>query len=155
MILKKSIWIRTTPETIFRFFEDMETNYTRWHPGHLRFQWIEGSGVKEGVVIEFEEKIDGKLLKKRAAYTRVVGNQYFEFAPTTRLLRWFLPRMVFSIDPEEEGCRFSQEIHIRIGPIGRRLNRKEFEAVKQHIKEECENLKKLTERLPEQDTRSL
>jgi hypothetical protein len=154
MVLKESIWIRTTPEEIFKFFAALENNYTRWHPDHLRFKWIEGRGVKEGVIFKFEEKIRSKLLKKRAAYTRVVDGQYIEFAPTTRFLRLFLPRMIFRIAPEGDGCRFGQEIHIRIGPLGKWLKRKEFDAVKQHMKDECENLKKLAERLPEQDTRS-
>ena len=134
MILKKSIRNRTTPETLFRFFEEMETNYTRWHPGHLSFEWIEGRGVKEGVVFVFEEKINGKHIKQNVIYTRVVEERYIEFAPTSRVFRLLLPRMIFRINPEHNECRFEQEIHIRTGPIGRWLNRKEFEAVKQHMK---------------------
>lgn len=98
------------------------------------------------MVFEFEEKIHGKLLKKRAAYTRVVDGQYIEFAPTTRFLRFFLPRMLFRIEPEADGCKFTAETHIRTGPIGAWLNRKEFEAVRQHMREEGENLKKLLEK---------
>lgn len=145
MVLRESIWIRTTPEAIFRFFEEMETNYTLWHPGHLSFEWIEGRGVKEGVVFVFEEKINGKHIKQHVKYTRVVDGRYIEFAPTSRVLRLVLPRMIFRINPEHNECRFNQEIHVRTGPIGRWLNRKEFDAVKQRMKEEGEQLKSLLE----------
>jgi hypothetical protein len=40
---------------------------------------------------------------------------------------------------------FVQEVHVRIGPLAARLNRKEFAAVRQHMEEEGRNLKALTE----------
>ncbi|CAN5819151.1 hypothetical protein BH20GEM3_BH20GEM3_09110 [soil metagenome] len=46
---------------------------------------------------------------------------------------------------EAEGIRFFTELHIRTGPVGAWLNRREFNAVRQHMREEGENLKRILE----------
>ena len=147
MILRDSTWIRADPEQVFDFFEHMERHYLRWHPDHLSFEWLSGRGVREGVVFGFVEQIAGKTLRKKVAFTRVDPGRYMEFAPTSRLLRLLLPRLLFRVEPEGEGVRFDAEIHVRTGPIGARLNRKEFDAVRVHMAEEGQNLKALLERL--------
>lgn len=92
-------------------------------------------------------------------YTRVEPGRLVEFAPQSRLVRLLLPRMRFRIEPspgdagggagdEGSGCRVVQEIHIRIGPLGARLNRKELDAVRRHMKEEGDNMKRLLEAGP-------
>jgi hypothetical protein len=145
MILRSEIRIQARPEHVMEFFEAMEENYTRWHPDHHRFEWIEGRGVAEGVVFEFDEEVAGKRQKREALYTHVVEGQHLEFAPTSKLIRLFLPRMLFRLSPQGDGLLFVQELHVRIGPLGAWLNRNEFEAVRQHMKEEGENLKRLLE----------
>jgi hypothetical protein len=50
MILMDSTVIRTSAETIFRFFEEMESNYRRWHPDHVLFSWVSRRGLVEGHV---------------------------------------------------------------------------------------------------------
>ena len=145
MKLLNETWIRTTPQQIVEFFEGMESNYTRWHPDHRRFTWLEGRGIREGVVFEIEEKIRGKLQKKKLVYTRVIDEYHMEFAPTSKLIRLILPRIIFKIIPDRKGCRLVQEIHVRVVPVGAWLNRKEFYVVRQHMNEEGEYLKKLLE----------
>jgi hypothetical protein len=146
VILKDSIKIRARPETIFRFFEEMENNYLHWHPDHVLYRWKSGRGVKEGNVFYFEEYITGKLLKKRVVFTRVIPGQHIEFAPTFWLMRLFLPRMLFRIVQETDGCRFVAEVHLRMGPLAQRAHKKELEAVRQHMKVEGENIKCIVER---------
>jgi len=146
MILGTETRIRTTPAEIRRFFQGLEENYTRWHPDHHAFEWIKGRGIAEGVVCEFDETIAGKRQRKKVVYTRVTGN-HIEFAPTARLMRLLLPRMLFRLNPVGNGCRVVQEVHVRIGPLGARLKRRELDAVRQHMREEGENLKELLERI--------
>jgi uncharacterized protein YndB with AHSA1/START domain len=143
--LTDSIWIRASPEQVFAFFEHMDANYLRWHPDHRLFRWEEGRGLHEGVEFYFEEVIGGKLMKKRVVFTRIEPGRLIEFTFTNRLLRFILPRMTFGAEPEGEGVRFRAAIHIRTGPIGAWLNRREFDAVRQHMREEGENLKRLLE----------
>jgi hypothetical protein len=145
MRLHDSIWIRTTPRQVFRFFETMDEHYLRWHPDHLLFRWEEGRGVREGVVFHFEETIGGKRMKKRVHFTRVEPDRHVEFTFTNRLLALIVPRLSFHFEPERGGTRFEAEIVVRTGPLGAWLNRREFDAVRQHMREEGENLKALLE----------
>lgn len=149
MILQESIKIKAKPKAIFQFFEEMEHNYSRWHLHHVLFRWVSGRGVQEGNVFYFEEYIAGKLLKKRVVFTRVEPCRHIEFAPTFWLLKLFLPRLVFRIerdveqDPDE--CMFVAQIQLRMGPLAARLNKRELDAVRKHMKEEGENVKRILE----------
>jgi hypothetical protein len=42
-------------------------------------------------------------------------------------------------------CNFVAKIHLRVGPLAARLNAREFTAVRQHMRQEGENLKQLLE----------
>ena len=143
MILRDSASVNASPEAVFKLFEEMERLYTSWHPDHRLFRWISGRGVQEGHVFYFEEKIAGKLLKKRVVFTRVIANQHIEFAPTFWLMRLFLPRMLFRMEPETGGCRFIAEIHLRMGPLAQRLQKRELDAVREHMRVEGENIQHL------------
>ena len=138
--------IHAAPTQLFAFFAAMATNYTVWHTDHVLFRWLDAPALKEGVRFYFEERIGGKLLKKKVAFTRIEPRSLIEFAPTSRLFRLFLPRILFRIDSAGSGFTVTQDIHLRIGPLAARLNRRELEAVRRHMREEGENLKRLLER---------
>ena len=140
MILSDSISIQARPEAIFGVFEEMELYYRQWHPDHVLFRWVSGRGVRKGHVFYFEEYIAGTLLKKTVVFTHVVPNRHIEFAPTFWLMRLFLPRMVFRIEPDADGCRFTAEIHLRMGPLARRLQRRQLQAIRDHMRVEGVNL---------------
>lgn len=57
-----------------------------------------------------------------------------------------MPRQSFEIRPEGDMSPFIATIPIRRGPVGAWLNRREFKAVRQHVREEGQNLKRLVER---------
>jgi uncharacterized protein YndB with AHSA1/START domain len=145
MRLRDSIWIDAPPGEVFRFFDEMDAHYLQWHPDHLLFRWERGRGVDAGVVFYFEETIGGTRMKKRVHFTRVERDRHLEFTFTHRLLAVIVPRLSFHMEPEGEGTRFDAEIEIRTGPIGAWLNRREFEAVRRHMREEGENLKRIIE----------
>lgn len=145
MILTDAVNINAAPRAIFDFFEDMEQHYLQWHPDHVRFRWVSGRGVKTGHVFYFEEYLAGTLLKKEVAFTRVVPGQHIEFAPTFWLLRLFLPRLLFRIREEPGGCEVIAEVHLRIGPLAARFNKRELDAVRQHMHVEGQNLKRILE----------
>jgi hypothetical protein len=140
------IWIDAPAQAGFDFFANMETNYLRWHPDHLAFEWREGRGLEVGNVFFFEERIGGKVLKKSTRITAVEPSRYFAFTPVNPVMWLFLPRLSFAFEPERGGFVFRAELRMRgIGPMGRKLNRKEFEAVEVHMAEEGANLKALLE----------
>lgn len=145
MILRETVSIDASPEDIFRFFDRMEEHYLAWHPDHVLFRWVEGRGVASGNRSYFEERIGGKLLKKTVRYTRVEPARHIEFVPDWWLMRLFLPRILFRIEPAGGASRLTQEIHVRTGPVGAWLNRREFDAVRRHMREEGVNIKRLLE----------
>ncbi|HEX5613411.1 MAG TPA: hypothetical protein VFX67_12205 [Burkholderiales bacterium] len=147
MVLRDSIEIRASPAEVFAFFETMDhERYLSWHPDHKVFRWIRGRGVAPGNEFYFEEVIAGKLLRKHVVFTRIEPGRHIEFAPTFWLMRLFLPRMVFRLEPlAERRYRFVAEIFLRVGPLGARLNRREFDAVREHMRVEGINLKKFAE----------
>jgi hypothetical protein len=146
MIVQQSTDIAAAPERVHAFFDAMEHNYPRWHPDHIVFRWLEpGRRVEEGSAFYIEERINGQLLKRTMRFTRVDPARHLEFAPDSRLIRFFLKRVVFEIEPLNTGCRLTQSLHIRIGPIGYWLNRRGFAAVEKHMREEGQNMKAMLE----------
>jgi hypothetical protein len=84
-------------------------------------------------------------------FIEVIEGRLIAFAPASALFRLFLPRMSFRIEPSARGFTVTQEIVLRIGPLAAWLNRRELNALRQHMREEGENLKHLLE---ERDSRS-
>lgn len=145
MLLEERIHIEASPEDVFRFFEHIDQHYEEWHPDHITFRWVTGGGLEPGNEAYFEERIGGDLKRQTVRYTEVESGRYIEFTPTSRLIRLLLPHMSFTIEPEADGCRVTQRINVRAGPIGARLNRREFNAIQSHMQEEGENLKRIVE----------
>lgn len=145
MLLEDRTLIEAPPERVFGFFDAMAQNYLRWHPDHARFEWRQGDRVAVGNTFYFEEVIAGRLLKKEVVFTAVEPGRFMAFAPTWWLMRLFLPSMTFETRPHGTGTEFVAAIRVRTGPVGARLNRREFDAVRQHMREEGENLKRLME----------
>lgn len=147
MVLRDSIEVQAPVGTLFEFFEGMsQDRYLGWHPDHKVFRWTVGEGVKTGNRFHFEEVIAGKLLKKSVVFTRVEQDRHIEFAPTFWLMRLFLPRLVFRAEGAgPAGFRFVAEIFLRVGPLGARLNKREFHAVREHMRVEGVNFKRYAE----------
>ena len=147
MVLRDSIDVDAGAAAVFAFFDGMDqARYLAWHPDHKLFRWTRGQGLAIGHQFHFEEVIAGKLLKKNVVLTRIDEGRHIEFAPTFWLLRLFLPRLVFRLEALGGGRhRFVAEIFVRTGPIGARLNRREFDAVREHMRVEGLNLKRFVE----------
>lgn len=145
MILSQTTMIAAPAERIFTFFDRMEINYARWHPDHITFRWLQDGRQAVGNRFYFQERIHGQHVKRTMRYTKVMPNRLIEFVPDNALIRFFLRRVSFIIEPLDGRCRFTQEVQIRIGPIGKRLNRAGFAAVEKHMREEGENLKAIME----------
>ena len=147
MILRDSIDIQASPSDVFAFFDGMDNaRYLGWHPDHKLFRWTQGRGLATGNAFYFEEVIAGKLLKKEVVFTRIEAGVRIEFAPVFWLMRLFLPRLIFRLEPlGDAGYRFVAEIFLRAGPIAAWLNRREFDAVREHMRVEGVNLKRFVE----------
>jgi hypothetical protein len=137
--------IHAAPQDVFAFFAGMEANYRPWHPDHVLFRWLDAPEIGQGTRFHFQERIAGKLLKKTVVFTRIEAGTLIEFAPTSRIFKAFLPRISFRITPSHGRITVTQEIQLRIGPLAARLNRRELDAVRRHMREEGENLRTMLE----------
>ncbi|HAA22565.1 MAG TPA: SRPBCC family protein [Cytophagales bacterium] len=146
MKFEDSIFIQAPCEKVFAFFEEMDQNYLNWHPEHQVFEWRKGKGLAVGNVFYFEEELNGKLMKKETYFTDIIPNRYIEFKMTKGLYRWFIPKLTFIMEPEGDGCVFTGQVFLQgFGPLAKWANRKDFAAVRQHMKEEGQNLKRILE----------
>ncbi|MEM7110851.1 MAG: SRPBCC family protein [Chloroflexota bacterium] len=146
MILQDSTIINAPATAVFSFFDNMADNYTRWHPDHHSYRWVEGNKCETGAIFAFDETVGGERQQKEMRFTNVTVDRYLEFEPTNRFIRLLMPRLSFGMEPVDSNiCRFEAKIHLRIGPIAAWLNRREFNAVRQHMREEAENIKQLVE----------
>lgn len=147
MILQESLLIAAPPAAAFDFFRQMDSNYRRWHPDHVSFEWLDDTRLAVGSRFRFEERINGKPIRRTDRMNRIVEDRLVEFQPQNALFRLFLRSVSFAMEPEGAGgCRLTQTITLRIGPLGRWLNRRDFAAVERHMREEGWNLKALLER---------
>ncbi len=85
------------------------------------------------------------LVRNFECHNIVEIEERYPLTPTNIFYRFVLRRFSFTIEPTDNGSTFRARIKILTGPIGQRLNKKEFDAVRQHMKEEGENLKRLME----------
>jgi hypothetical protein len=150
-VLTNSTDIKTTPEKIWAFLIDLERNYQKWHPeDHILLRWIKGEPFQKGSVVYAEEFIHGKKHKLKFIIDDVISAREINFVPASRILRIYFPKNRLIIEPAGELCRFTTEIHLKVGWLVRKFASKKLEAgindVKRHIKEEGENLKAILEK---------
>ncbi|MBN2468733.1 MAG: SRPBCC family protein [Deltaproteobacteria bacterium] len=148
IIMEDSIKIKTTPEDIFNFLKN-PNNYKRWHPAdHVACRWIKGNPLEKGSIQYVEEYVEGKLHKLKVIYTKCIRNKELEFKITNPIWRIFWPKSTLIIEKKDNYCVFIAKTYFRLGPISSfsKRTKKHLEAIKQHIKEEGENLKYILEK---------
>jgi len=151
-VLTDTIEIKTTPEKIFNFLTSIvdDDSYRAWHKkDHVSLRYLQGEPWTEGSVVYAEEYIHGKLHKLKFKITKIEANKRIEYTPISRFLRLFFPKNEFIIEPKGESCLFIASGTYRIGWIGKAFFKQAIEkglsSVKQHMKEEGENLKAILE----------
>ena len=152
VILTDSIEINASPGQIYEFFMNLNHDtYKQWVPGdHVAFCWLKGKPWQKGAVVYAEEYMHGKLHKLKFRIEEVVPEKKIVYAPASWLLRIYFPKNSFSMEKTNGACIFTASVHLRIGRIGKWLAknhiREGLASVKEHMREEGENLKKLLER---------
>lgn len=144
--LKDSIEIKTTPEKIEEWFKNLDKHYLEWYPDHVKFVKVTG-GMNEGDIFYFEEYLHGKLHKIRSKITKVEKNKRIEIEYKSLFpISIVFPKGSFIIEPKGESCIFTAMLSFRFGWLFLRFAKDRVEAIKKHMKEEGENLKKLLEK---------
>lgn len=143
--LKDSIEIKTTPEKIFEFFVHFEENYHAWHPDHVACRWLKGKPFEVGSVLYIEEYLHGKSHKMKFLGTKVEVNRKIEFKLLFPM-SIICPKGSFIIERKGESCIFTATLSFRFAKFFLKFAKSRVDAIKKHMKEEGENLKKLLEK---------
>jgi len=143
-----TVEIYTTPEKIFNFLYDIvdDESYRAWHPNdHVTWRWLKGPPWQEGSVGYAEEYFVGKLHKLKFIVNEVVPNKTISYMPFSKYLRRYVPKMGFAVEAKGDSCIFTATIHGRVPLLLKLIAKKRIEkglaSVKQHMREEGENLK--------------
>lgn len=149
-VLQDSIEIRAMPEKIFDWLLHLEEHYREWHPDHITCSWVKGGPGKEGSVLYIEEYVHKDLHKMEFRITKIEPARKIEYSilfPTSILC----PNGSFIIELKNRSCIFTATLSFRFGGLLSHLFKKRVEALRTHMKEEGENLKKLLEKSKDED----
>jgi hypothetical protein len=145
LTLEDSVNINASPEDIFNWFDNIVKNYKSWHKDHTAAEWGRGESFQEGSILYIEEKIGGKLEKLTFEVTKYVPNRLIEY----KLLSSesvICSGGSFKVKPYSTGSCFTATLSFRFGYLLSKLMPAKLDAIKTHMKEEGENLKKILEK---------
>lgn len=140
--LKESIEIVSSPEEVFNWFRDLDKNYTAWHSDHIK--WTFEEGFREGARCQYWERLHGDLHKARAILVRIEDNRLIEFRHLFPI-SMVCPGGSFVFERTTNGTMFTVTLVFRAGRFFSMLAGRRVEAVKRHMKEESQNLKRTIE----------
>jgi hypothetical protein len=142
--LSDSIEINTSPEKAYEWFINIDQNYKEWHPDHVKAIWLTENKMKVGSKLYSEEYIHGELHKIKFKCTNIEPNRKIEFK---NLLPMSLicPKGSFIFELKGDICIFTATLSFRMGNTLSKIAKKKVEALKNHMKEEGENLKRILE----------
>ncbi|MFX1320466.1 MAG: SRPBCC family protein [Promethearchaeota archaeon] len=143
--LRDSIEINTKPEKIFQWLKNLDNNYKKWHKDHVNSIKLTATRELEiGDVFCYEEYLHGELHKLKLKLTNVEENRVIEFK-TLFPASLICPKGSFLIEPKNDNSIFTATLTFRMGNIFSKFAKSRVEAIKKHMKEEGENLKRLLE----------
>ena len=147
--LSHTIEINTTPDTIWNFFKNLDTNYTTWHPkDHITFKWTSEKKLENGSTCYAEQYVNGKPTKYKATLTNIIPNRKIAFK-WSYPISLISPKVEWLIEPTNSHTTFTAITHMRAGHLFKKLFKKGMEKLieehNRHVGEEGENLKKLLE----------
>jgi hypothetical protein len=147
--------INAPPERVFWFLTNIDKLYKEWHPkDHVFCHTLYKSLDQKGSIVHFFEWIGGFPLYLVALTTKVEKNHYIEYVPVfplSLLKLGFGSFQIEKISEKESKLTAYVEGGYKLPVIGSALDwlvRKmiSFEAIRRHMKEEGENIKKYLER---------
>jgi len=145
--LQDSIIIKRPPEVVYCWFENnFVKDYKKWHPkDHILAKWLKGKGFEPGSVLYAEEYLGERIVKLTFKLIKNIPDNLIEY-------KVLFPESIicsggsFLIEPHGKGSIFTATLTFRFGFILSKFFSKRVNALKRHMKEEGENLKKILER---------
>jgi hypothetical protein len=153
--LTDSIQINKKPETVFDWFMNLDNNFVKWHPNHMKFSKITG-GMNVGDIVRFEEKISDKWFKFNVKITKIekTKDRWLIEAKTP-----LFATLLFTAQGNATGCVFTHteifgmirsknsNIQNTLIPILKKIINPifRFDLIERDIKEDNLNLKRILE----------
>ena len=125
----------------------MAEHYTDWHPDHVSAEWVHGEPNQVGSILEAVEDLGGTREVLQLEMTSIDPPHGFEYrirGPISLLL----PGGAFAVVSAGGGARFTATISYRFGRLTECLFNRRTAALRSHMKEEGENLKRIVESAP-------
>lgn len=122
----------------------MSEHYAEWHPDHVSAEWVHGGPNQVGSILEAVEDLGGTREVLRLEMISIDPPRGFKYrirGPISLLL----PGGVFAVISDSGGARFTAAISYRFGRLTERLFNRRTAALRRHMKEEGENLKRIVE----------
>ncbi|MCP4545069.1 MAG: hypothetical protein GY835_01230 [bacterium] len=150
--ISNSININVGSARVISFLKELKNDekYREWHPeDHVSMKWVEGEPWEEGSICLAREYLGGELKTLKMSVNKVNDGKYIEYAPTSRFMRRYIPKLTFEVSDVENGCIFTATLDCRMPLIPRLLVpgkvKGGLDAARKHIREEGENMKTLLE----------
>lgn len=140
--LVDSVEIDASPEAVWAWLEALADHYTAWHPGHVSAHWRLGEPNELGSVLEVVEDIGDHRERLRFEVTRSRPPRLMEYR-IQGAHSLLLPGGAFEVCPLDGGTRFIASVWCRGGVVVERLFRRRIAALRKHMREEGQNLKRL------------
>ena len=142
--LRDCVVISAPAPRVWEWLEGLTDHYTDWHPAHVSAEWVRGEANRAGSVLRVVEDLGGRREMLRFEMTRVDPPRRLEYRMRGHAAL-VVPRGSFAIDPAPDGARFTAEVAYRFGRAAEVLFRGRVGALRTHIREEGENLKRILE----------
>ncbi len=148
IVLKESVKIRAAPQKVFEalcgYLSDRQA-YCGWHSDHVDLRWIRGEPLEEGSIVYAEEFLGSGLQKLKFKIVKVIPYREIVYRPLFPY-SLFAPGNIWLFQPKgEKACIFTAVGRLRGGPLYRILSARRLKALKSHMRQEGENLKKTLE----------
>lgn len=146
--LTESVEIDASPEQAWEWLATMADHYADWHPDHLDATWVRGPPNEVGSRMKAVEWLGGHRESLTLEMTAVDPPWSMEY----RILGvhgLLIPGGSFEIAARHGGAVFTAGIDVRFPRLARLIFRRRMEALRTHMREEGQSLKRLLEaRMP-------
>ncbi len=148
IVIQDTVTIKTTPADVFHWFEHLDEHYLSWHPCHVSCRYLKKHRLEVGAVLYAEEYLHDKLHKLKFNLTEVVPDQEFQYRVMPGI------RGGFQFLENIKGVDVKAELQIGwdipfigafIDMVMSFLFSGLIKVLKQHMREEGENLRTLLE----------
>lgn len=146
--LQDSIRIQASQEHLFNWLTSLPQEYVSWHPDHVACRVIRGSLLQPGSELECQEYPHGQLHTLRLRLTRVDPGKRMKYEISR------LGKGAFEVIPKDGEVEFVAELGLGsdfpivgslVDVVLRALLSRRLEAMREHMREEGQNLKEIIE----------